>query len=80
MRKLAYAMSVGRGMPRSYMVAYAAATLAAAAGDRGAANLRDRMNARFGTDSAWLEAVSEAEAEALTAWVEDGFGATVAGQ
>lgn len=80
MRKMAYALSVGRGMPRSYKAGYAAATLAAAAGDRGAANLRDRMNARFGTDAAWLAAAAEAEEQALKAWVEDGFGAKLAGQ
>jgi TPR repeat protein len=79
-RKLANATSVGRGLPRSYKAAYMLATLASAGGDRGAANLRDRMDRRFGGETHWQTAASEAAAVALTVWTEGGMGAAIAGR
>ena len=67
-RKAAADASVGRNMPRSYEVAYLLATVAAAGGDRGAANLRDRMDRRFGTDAAWRAVATKAEGEAVGVW------------
>lgn len=77
LRKAAAAISIGRGAPRSYTVAYLLATVAAAGGDRGAANLRDRMNRRFGNDPAWREAAAKAEADAVEAWTS-GVGEAIA--
>ena len=51
--------------------------VAAAGGDRGAANLRDRLNRRFGDDPAWREAAARAESEALQIW-NSGIGEAIA--
>jgi hypothetical protein len=84
LRRLAFDASVGRGMPRSYARAYFAASLAAAAGDRGAAALRGRLDARFrGADGtahpAWAETADAAAAEALAAWTEGGLAERLSG-
>ena len=76
----AHAASVGRDLPRSFSTAYMLATLAAAAGDHGAAKLRDRLDRRFGGDAYWQSAASEASDEAMTFWIDGGMGVTVAGQ
>ncbi|GMG81338.1 hypothetical protein LNKW23_05510 [Paralimibaculum aggregatum] len=73
LRRLAFAASAGRGMPRSYREAYYLAALAAAGGDSGAAALRDRIDTRFtdvtGTrEAAWVEAGNAAASAALGAW------------
>lgn len=77
LRKAAAAISIGRGAPRSYAIAYLLATVAAAGGDRGAANLRDRLNRRFGDDPAWREEAAKAESEALAIWTS-GIGEAIA--
>ena len=77
LRKAAAAISIGRSAPRSYAAAYLMATVAAAGGDRGAANLRDRLNRRFGNDPAWREAAAKAEAEAVQVWTS-GVGEAIA--
>lgn len=79
-RALANAASVGRGMPRDYEVAYALATLGAAAGDKSSAALRDRMDRRFNaTDQAtWVKTASKAASDALAVWTEGGLGAALA--
>ncbi|MEM0987518.1 MAG: hypothetical protein AAGK00_01460 [Pseudomonadota bacterium] len=76
-RKAAHAAAVGRGVPRSYMVAYLLSSLASAAGDQGAANLRKRLDQRFGGDAVWRTAADEAASEALAIWTE-GMGAAIA--
>lgn len=78
-RKHANATSVGRGLPRSYKASYMLATLAAAGGDRGAANLRDRLDRRFGGDSSWQAAAAEASSVALQVW-NGVLGAAIAGR
>ncbi|MEM7056896.1 MAG: hypothetical protein AAF557_04860 [Pseudomonadota bacterium] len=80
LRKLANAASVGRNMPRDYEVAYALATLGAAAGDRAAASLRDRMDRRFNAldQATWQKTASRAASDALRVWTEGGLGATMA--
>ena len=55
----AHAASAGRDLPRSFGNAYMLATLAAAAGDRSAARLRDRLDLRFGGDAYWRSASGE---------------------
>lgn len=79
-RNLANAASVGRNMPRDYEVAYALATLGAAAGDRASAALRDRMDRRFNAmdQATWQKAASRAANEALAVWTEGGLGAAMA--
>lgn len=64
----------GRNGPRSYEQAYVFASLAAAAGDRSAADLRDRLSKRFLARSdvdrtAWADVVARAELTALDAWL-----------
>lgn len=77
-RKIGMMMASGRGAVRSYENAMIAMTLAAAAGDRSAAGMRDRMNARFGGSAAWSALVENAEATALSLWTREGFGEAVA--
>ena len=79
-RGLANAVSIGRGLPRDYSAAYSLATLGAAAGDRASANLRDRMDRRFGEldQKTWAEAAASAASEALKVWTDGGFGAAMA--
>ncbi|MEM6662179.1 MAG: hypothetical protein AAF666_08365 [Pseudomonadota bacterium] len=74
LRKDANAASVGRGLPRSYEAAYTLATLAAAGGDRSAANLRDRLDRRFAGNGDWNELIGEAGSIALQIWTEGGLG------
>ncbi|MFK7941574.1 MAG: hypothetical protein AB8B85_01470 [Paracoccaceae bacterium] len=70
LRRMAFAASVGKSMPRSYARAYYLASLAAAGGDKGAANLRRRLDARFadaGSD-AWRAEADRAARVALETW------------
>ncbi|MCY3876518.1 MAG: hypothetical protein OXF88_19790 [Rhodobacteraceae bacterium] len=76
-REHAAAASIGRGLPRSYSAAYMLATLAAAGGDRSAANLRDRLDHRFGGKMHWQSAAREAAAAALGIWINGGMGAAI---
>ena len=80
---LAADAEAGRGMPRSYTQAYYLAGLAAAAGDRGAAALRERITARFtGGDGVvepgWAEARASAAAATLRTWTEGGLAGRIA--
>lgn len=77
-RRLASLAAAGRTMPRSYADAYGLASLAAAAGDRSAARLRDRIDARFtgadgSTNPAWADRRDEAAATALELWTAGGL-------
>ncbi len=83
LRRLAYGASTGRSAPRSYAEAYYLASLAAAAGDPGAASLRDRIDARFtdlagARDPAWASAASAAASSALETWTSGGLAGRVA--
>ncbi|MCY3876925.1 MAG: hypothetical protein OXF88_21880 [Rhodobacteraceae bacterium] len=73
----AHAASAGRDMPRSFSTAYMLATLAAAAGNHGAAKLRDRLDQRFGGEAYWQPVASEASDEAMAFWIDGRFGATI---
>jgi len=77
-RRIAAMLTTGRGAVRSYQNAMVAATLAAAAGDRSAAKMRDRLNTAFGGSEAWTALVADAEATALQIWTREGFGEAVA--
>ena len=78
MRRMAMAALTGKGMPRSYRTAYYWASLSAAAGDRGGAGLRKRLDYRFAGEVAW-QAVSESVAsEVLQAWTSGGVAGAVA--
>ncbi len=79
MRKLAYAASIGKDRPRDYGAAYFWASLAAAGGDRGAANLRNRLDKRFsdGGSGTWATLASQQASEALRIWTAGGLGATI---
>lgn len=78
MRRRARAAADGRGRPRDYAEAYYWASLAAAAGDRGAASQRDRLDARFAGEEGWHEAAAAAAARALETWTAGGLAATIA--
>jgi len=84
-RERAQNAALGRDGPRNYADAYYWASLAAAAGDRSSAGLRERLDRRFagaeqaGRD-AWHQVVQQAEAEAIRTWTEGGLGARVAAQ
>ena len=83
MRERAHAAALGANGPRSYGDAYFWASLAAAAGDRSAAALRERLDRRFaGAGStardAWRGVSQAAAANALQAWTSGGLGARVA--
>jgi len=85
LRSLAFDASVGHEMPRNYPEAYFLASLAAAAGDRGAAALRDRLDARFTDDAgaaepAWSSASGTAASRALAAWTDGGLAARLTAQ
>lgn len=77
------AASEGRQMPRSYANAYRLASLAATAGDRGAAILRGRIDARLSdldgvADPAWAALRADVEQAVLEAWMQPGgFGPRV---
>lgn len=83
LRRTAFDAAVGQNMPRSYGQAYFAASLAAAAGDRGAATLRERLDARFtdrdgSRDQTWADVSASASSAALAAWTEGGMAGRVA--
>lgn len=83
MRRLALDLALGRGVPRNYETAYQWATLAAAAGDRSAANLRDDLDARAAGrgGAVWREAFDGAANLAYTIWSTDtAFAAKLAGR
>jgi hypothetical protein len=72
-------------MPRSYGQAYYWASLAAAAGDRSSAGLRERLDRRFadaeGTArDAWKGVAQSAAANAIQTWITGGLGARVSAQ
>ncbi|WP_118135060.1 hypothetical protein [Oceanicella sp. SM1341] len=79
MRRLAIDAKLGRGIPRSYETAYLWTTLAAAAGDRSAANLRTSLDARAANDGegAWSAAFEAAASQALNLWTEGGIAAAL---
>lgn len=78
-RRLANDARLGRGVPRSYEQAYLWASVAAAAGDRAAAILRDELDARArgAEGAAWRAMVEAATAAALRVWAEEGLGAAL---
>lgn len=83
MRERAQDAALGRDTPRAYGTAYYWASLAAAAGDRGAASLRERLDRRFaGLDGAgrdaWKGVSQQAANAAIGIWTEGGLGARVA--
>jgi hypothetical protein len=67
-RRRAQAAATGRGRPRDYAGAYFWASLAAAAGDRGAAALRERLDTRFAGEPGWAETVAAQQARTLETW------------
>ena len=68
LRDAALAQEEGAGTPRSHALAWRLASLAAAAGDVPARSLMARLDARFGTDPAWLAARDQAAQAALADW------------
>ena len=76
LRSAARSLQSGRdGPPRTFETAYGIASIAAAAGDRGAADLRDRLSQRFLVRSeqdrdAWAVLVARMEIEVLDTWVD----------
>ena len=83
MRERAHAAAMGKGGPRSYGQAYYWASLAAAAGDRSSARLRDQLDRRFAraegaARDAWKGVAMEAAANAIQTWTNGGLGAAVA--
>ena len=79
LRTLAYRAASGQGMPRNARAAYFWASLAAAAGDRGAAGLRTRLDNRFGARDreTWRPVAAQAAAQALATWTDGGLGARI---
>ena len=73
----AQAAATGRDRPRNYARAYYWASLAAAAGNRGGAALRDRLDARFEGQTGWAETVAAEQANALETWTS-GLASTIA--
>lgn len=67
-RRRAELAASGRNRPRDYAEAYYWASLAAAAGDRGAAALRDRLDARFAGQEDWRDTAAAQAARALETW------------
>jgi hypothetical protein len=76
-RERAQAAALGRDRPRDYAGAYFWASLAAAAGDRRAAALRERLDARFVGQNGWAETVAAQQARALETWT-GGLAGTIA--
>ncbi|MCH8951112.1 MAG: hypothetical protein IID49_03155 [Proteobacteria bacterium] len=75
--------ALGRDGPRSYAEAYYWASLAAAAGDRSSAGLRERLDQRFAgaggaAREAWKGVSQGAAAHAIETWTSGGLGARVA--
>lgn len=85
MRAAARQVRTGRnGPPRNYEYAYLLAGITAAAGDRSAAELRDRIARKFLTRSEadraeWAKLAARAEASALQTWVDMDLAATFRG-
>jgi hypothetical protein len=77
MRRRAYATATGTGRPRHYGHAYYWASLAAAAGDRGAASLRQRLDDRFAGQEGWQAIAENSATAALETWTA-GLGETIA--
>jgi hypothetical protein len=77
MRRRAYAAATGHDRPRDYAEAYFCASLAAAAGDRGAASLRKRLDDRFAGQEGWRD-VAQARADAALETWTSGLGQTIA--
>jgi hypothetical protein len=80
LRRAALAYLVGGGPARSYVRAYAMASLAAAAGDRASVDLRARLTrrlaARGGEDAAlWDRTAADLADAALGAWLDGGLAA-----
>ena len=76
---LARAAAEGVGRPRDYLTALTMAEAAAAAGDFGAASLRESLKSRFGSEAdsaAWATLSAESQAAALKLWM-GGLGATL---
>ncbi len=83
MRERAHGAALGKGSPRSYAEAYYWASLAAAAGDRSSAALRERLDQRFAgaegaARDAWKGISQAAAAHAIETWTDGGLGARVA--
>lgn len=83
MRERAHGAALGRDGPRSYAEAYYWASLAAAAGDRSSAGLRERLDQRFAgaggaAREAWKGVSQGAAAHAIETWTSGGLGARVA--
>jgi len=83
MRERAHGAALGRDGPRSYADAYYWASLAAAAGDRSSARLRQRLDQRFAgaegaARQAWNGVAQGAAAHAIETWTSGGLGARVA--
>ena len=83
MRERAHAAAMGANGPRSYGDAYFWASLAAAAGDRSSAALRQRLDRRFAgaegaAREAWKGVSQAAAANAIQTWTSGGLGARVA--
>ncbi|MEM9737469.1 MAG: hypothetical protein AAF908_12825, partial [Pseudomonadota bacterium] len=79
-RSRAYGAALGNDVPRSYAEAYFWASLAAAGGDRGAATLRDRLDARFATgkgSDAWRAMTREVGSSAFQVWTQGGLAARI---
>lgn len=79
LRSMAHAAALGKKMPRAYDTAYFLASLAAAAGDKGAASLRDRLDRRFANaeTDAWRTVAGDAANRALQEWMST-MGAKIA--
>lgn len=83
LRERAHAAALGRDTPRSYADAYYWASLAAAAGDRSSAGLRERLDRRFASAEgaardAWKGASLAAAARAIETWTSGGLGDRIA--
>lgn len=78
MRRMATAALTGNGVPRDYRSAYYWASLSAAAGDRGGAGLRKRLDYRFAGEAAWQTAAEAVASEVLQTWTNGGVAATIA--
>ncbi|MEM7509118.1 MAG: hypothetical protein AAF415_20550 [Pseudomonadota bacterium] len=82
LRQRAYDAALGKGTPRDYRSAYFWATLASAAGDPGAATLRQRLDNRFarggGADAqAWTALTDEVGSLAFQTWTDQGLAARI---
>ncbi|KGJ05617.1 hypothetical protein IT41_05235 [Paracoccus halophilus] len=79
LRDAAMALEQGDGVARGYAMAWRLAAPAAGAGDGAAQALLARLEARFGTDPAWIEARDRAADLALNDWTEQDLAARLAG-